>query len=280
MNIKRAVMIAVLAVAVAALAVPLIGFNAKAAGSAANAKALATAPKANAAPVTRAASPKVDAGVAGKQEANDGKVSAETLNALGIRRLPKGVTSQDVAQILSKKISHGNPDLQVNIALPPGTGPGGSSPIRANTPKTVGGGGPLIGQPLVLNEVSALCAALITNIGGRDNQFSEVALIADWDGREDCAADRGTKVDDFSFVEPEIDFSLTRAAISEHTFANGHLFNSYYYGDTIGNVYFGFDLVGSPLVDAVFVANIPAIINGGAAGAGGFRITDDTRGAG
>ena len=40
----------------------------------------------------------------------------------------------------------------------------------------------------MLNEVSALSAALITTIGGRDNQFSEVALIADWDGREDCAA--------------------------------------------------------------------------------------------
>src|SRR5262249_37439681 len=150
-------------------------------------------------------------------------ISAETLNALGIRRLPKGITSQDVARILSKRIAKGNPDLDVKIALPPGTGPGGASPINAPNPrKAIGGNGPLIGQPLVLNETSALSAALITNIGGRDNQFSEVALIADWDGREDCAADRGTKIDDFSFVEPEIDFSLTRAAISEHTFANGH----------------------------------------------------------
>ncbi|HKS39710.1 MAG TPA: hypothetical protein VJX74_03780 [Blastocatellia bacterium] len=80
---------------------------------------------------------------------------------------------------------------------------------------------PNVGQPLTLNARSALSAALITSIGGRDNQFSEVALIADWDGREDCTADRGAKVDDFSNVEPEIDFTLTRTAISEHTVAKG-----------------------------------------------------------
>src|SRR6185295_17674805 len=97
------------------------------------------------------------------------------------------------------------------------------------------------GQPTVLNARSALSTALITTIGGRDNQFSEVTLIADWDRREDCAADREQKVDDFSFVEPDIDQSLTRVAISEHTVANGFAENVYYYGDTLGNFWVGTD---------------------------------------
>jgi hypothetical protein len=90
-----------------------------------------------------------------------------------------------------------------------------------------------------MNATSALSAALITTMGGRDTQFSEVALIADWDGREDCVADHGAKVDDFSFIELDIDQSLTRAAISEHTFANGFTENVFYYGDSVGNVWVG-----------------------------------------
>ena len=43
MKIKRAVLMAVLAVAIAALAVPLVGLNARAAGSAADARAALTA---------------------------------------------------------------------------------------------------------------------------------------------------------------------------------------------------------------------------------------------
>src|SRR5258705_4032140 len=285
MNMKRAMMIAVLVVAVAALAVPLVGLNARAAGSAANTKPPMAAARANAADVSRAASQNAQQQetqqetTAATQSAGNGKISAETLKALGVRRLPKGVTPKDVASLLARKITHGNGEAQVRIGLPPGTGPGGASPVPVpGPPKTVGAQGPpLVGQPLVLNELSALSAALITTIGGRDNQFSEVALIADWDGREDCAADRGAKIDDFSFVEPEIDFSLTRAAISEHTFANGHLFNSYYYGDTIGNFYYGFDLVGSPLVDVLIQANIPAIINT-PGGSGGFFILNPTAG--
>ena len=151
------------------------------------------------------------------------------------------------------------------------------APLGSAAEKGGASGPPLVGEPLVLNELSALSAALITTIGGRDNQFSEVALIADWDGREDCVADRGAKIDDFSGVEPDIDFTLTRAAISEHTFANGHLFNSYYYGDSLGNLWFGFDLVGSPLVDTVFQANLPAIVNT-PGGAGGFFILNPTAG--
>ena len=104
-----------------------------------------------------------------------------------------------------------------------------------------------------------------------------MALIADWDGREDCAADRGVKIDDFSFVEPDIDFSLTRAAISEHTRANGHpFFNVYYYGDSVGNAYMGIDFIANPLVDILFSVNFPALVNTGASN--GFTLLNPTAG--
>jgi hypothetical protein len=284
-KIKKAVYVAMLAVAVAALTIPLVGMKVSASGSktAPSAFAKPNASRVVGPPATAAASQvsavSEDAAVGNAQsDSARGKISPDVIKALGIKRLPKGVTSKDVAAMLSKKITAGNPEALVRTGLPPGTGPGGASPVPVpNGPKVGAQGPPLVGQPLVLNELSALSASLITTIGGRDNQFSEVALIADWDGREDCAADRGAKIDDFSTVEPDIDFSLTRAAISEHTFANGHGFNSYYYGDSIGNVYFGFDLVGTPLVDAVFQANLPAIVNT-PGGAGGFFILNPTAG--
>ena len=61
---------------------------------------------------------------------------------------------------------------------------------RTITPKVAG-------QPSVLNSGSALSAAIMTTFGGRGTQFSDVTLLADWDGREDYAADRGQKLDDF-----------------------------------------------------------------------------------
>lgn len=280
MNIKRAVFMAVLVVAIAALAFPLASLRAKAGGFAGDAKSSVAAVKASAA-AAGVTSPKVveverENAAGGQETAAAGKISPEILNALGIKRLAKGVSAKDVVRVASKKIGQGNPDLQVMAGLPPGgavTAPGGRKPSGGQGP-------PLAGQPLVLNEFSALSDALILTEGGRDTQFSEVALISDWDGREDCAADRGAKIDDFSFAESEPDVTLTRAAISEHTIANGHLFNSYYYGDSVGNLWMGFDVAGNSLVDILVQANIPAIINSGATGFGGFRITDDTRVAG
>ena len=283
MNIKRAVFMAVLVVAIAALAFPLASLRAKAGGFAGDGKSSVAAVKASAA-AAGVSTPKVveverDTPAGGQEAGAAGKISPETLNALGIRRLAKGVSGKDVVRVASKKIGQGNPDLQVMTALPPGTGPGGASPIGApGGRKPSGGQGPpLVGQPLVLNEFSALSDALILTEGGRDTQFSEVALISDWDGREDCAADRGAKIDDFSFAESEPDVTLTRAAISEHTIANGHLFNSYYYGDSVGNLWFGFDTTGNSLVDTLLQANIPAIINN-PGGFGGFVIQNPTAG--
>jgi len=138
------------------------------------------------------------------------------------------------------------------------------------------------GQPSVLNPQSALSAAILTTLGGRNSQFSEVSLLASWDGREDFAADRAHKVDDFSFVEADIDQSLTRTAISEHTFANGFNENVYYYGDSVGNFWIGTDTnptinisaVGG--VDVLRQVNIPALVN--TATSGGFTLLNPTAG--
>jgi hypothetical protein len=219
MKMKRAVMMAVLVLAVAALAVPMLGFKARAASSAADARASLTATKANAAVVTSAAAPVQPNIVAAASQAPSGAISPETLNALGIRRVPKAKLAQVQARAAQKVASAIGGRA---TTLPPG-GKYSVSGQQAHVQ-----GPPLVGQPVVLNVNDALSAALITTIGGRDTQFSEVALIADWDGREDCAADRGTKIDDFSGVEPDIDFSLTRAAISEHTRGNGHPFFNVY----------------------------------------------------
>src|SRR6185295_6589397 len=116
---------------------------------------------------------------------------------------------------------------------------------------------------------SALSVAIGTTIGGRDNQFSEVTLIADWDGREDCTADREQKQDDFSFAELEIDFNLTKVAISEHTVANGFNENVIYYGDSIGNLWVGTDVnpgqavTPNGAVDSVLQINIPQLVRTG-----------------
>src|ERR1044072_7749428 len=263
MKIKRAVLMAVLVVAVAALAVPLVGFNARAAGSAADARAALTATKANAAVVSKAAAAAQHEAVAvngsSQEDSISGKISAETVKGLGIQRI-KG---PDVKAKIQKAMENNAAKLLKKNK--------GSGDLSAQS-----------GQPTVLNARSALSTALITTIGGRDNQFSEVALIADWDGREDCAADREQKLDDFSFVEPEIDQSLTRTAISEHTVANGFNENVYYYGDSLGVFSIGTDtnpgINVSPNggVDSLRQVNIPTLVNTGTSG--GFSITPGSLG--
>src|SRR5437667_3027563 len=218
MNIKRAVFMAVLVVAIAALAVPLVGLRAAASGS--GTSAVGAAAKARAASAANAGAQQIEQQRAVSSEvqtdqAQAGKISAETLKALGLTRSanPKEASARIGEKLRNKHGNSGSADVSIQS-----------------------------GQPLALNARSALSDALITAIGGRDNQFSEVALIADWDGREDCAADREQKVDDFSFVEPEPDQELTRTAISEHTVANGFNENVYYYGDSLGNLWVTTDL--------------------------------------
>ena len=258
MNIKRAVFMAVLVVAIAALAMPLVGLRAAASGSAGPLKSAVAAPKAaaaNAAPTAAAQQNQAAVDVQG-DTSQSGTISTETLKALGITRSKNPSESgAKVGEMLKKKRS--------------GSGSGDVSGQSGN--------------PLVLDARSALSDALIIALGGRDNQFSEVALIADWDGREDCTVDREQKVDDFSFAESEPDVELTHTAISEHTVANGFNQNVYYYGDSVGNLWVGVDTnpgqpggtgVGGgptgfgPQVDLISQINIVALVNTGAVGTG------------
>jgi hypothetical protein len=259
MNMKRAVFMAVLVVAIAALAMPLVGLRATAASSAAPSKGAITAPNAAAASASTAKSAvqnQLAQDVQG-DTSQSGTISAETLKALGISRAKNpGEASAKIGEKLHKKAGSGDVTSQS-------------------------------GNPLVLDARSALSDALIILLGGRDNQFSEVALIADWDGREDCTVDREQKVDDFSFAESEPDVELTHAAISEHTVANGFNQNVYYYGDSVGNLWVGVDtnpgIPGGggasggtcsptgfgPQVDQISQINIVALVNTGAVGTGG-----------
>src|SRR6185369_4372243 len=183
MTLKRGVFLAVMVIAVAALATPLVSLRAIAAGSAVVAKSTSSASATRAASTPKQQQIEQQRDGSGEARAEgQGKISADTLKALGITRANNArEASAKIAEKLLKKKSGGG---EVSVQS---------------------------GEPSVLNAASALSAALITTIGGRDNQFSEVTLLADWDGREDCAADRSQKVDDFSSLEPEIDQSLTRA---------------------------------------------------------------------
>lgn len=261
MKMKRAVMMAVLAVAVAALALPIVGLRARASSTVGDAKPLASVANFNAAAAAVATPQRATGSDDAIVQMPTGKVSRETAKTLGFREVPKGELARlnaEIAKAVANKIR------------------GGAKP----------GVSPQSGQPLVLDENGALSAALITTIGGRDTQFSEVALIADWDGREDCAADRENKIDDFSFAEIEIDFTLTKAAISAHTVANGFPDNVFYYGDSIGNFWYGTDTNGTlgpdveggaiPTADAVVQVNIPELVTTGASG--GFDLQNEVVG--
>ncbi|HZE72333.1 MAG TPA: Calx-beta domain-containing protein [Pyrinomonadaceae bacterium] len=128
------------------------------------------------------------------------------------------------------------------------------------------------GLPNVLDSRSPLSASMLTAVGGSNTQFDEVSLLANWDGREDYTADRGQKVDDFSFVLANPDQFIIRTAISEHTVANGFAENVYYYGDSFGNFYVGTDLnpgvntTSNPAIDTATTINIPALVTTGSSG--------------
>jgi hypothetical protein len=232
MKMKRAVMMAVLVIALVALALPIANMRSRAAGKATDVSA--SVPKALAG-VTNMAQPVATTESISQEldRSQTQKISQELLDGMGM--------GQRVAGKKAKKQKTGELTTQS-------------------------------GTPLVLDARSPLSVALMTNIGGRDNQFSEVTVIADWDGREDCVADREQKIDDFSGIEVDIDQSLIRTGISEHIYANGFNENVYYYGDTLGNFWIGTDLNpglnASPngAIDTVTQVNIPALVNTGASG--------------
>src|SRR5438128_3053780 len=158
MKMKRAVMIAVLAVAVAALAVPLLGLRTHAASSA-DAKASAAPRAATAAATTTnpLSLATADKSSSFEQEADQrSAISAEVIKSLGIRRLPKGSDMKAASQKVAKQIA---PGVEVRSTLPPGNGPGGATAVTPGVNQATDKGGalgaPLIGEPLVLNELSA-----------------------------------------------------------------------------------------------------------------------------
>jgi hypothetical protein len=215
-------------------------------------------------------------------------ISPAVLRALGIERQANDVSPEEAGKRMAQILT-GDRNGRITPLTP--NGPGNSHAIvgSPSAPEIAGSGSgankdansaPVepdsSGLPGVLNIRSALSAGMITTIGGINTQFSEVDLLADWDGREDMTADRSAKLHDFSPALPSPNFTLTRSAISEHTYANGHGFNGYYYGDSIGNLYFGFDLAGNSIVDATFQCNIPSLINTGTNN--GFTLLNPTAG--
>jgi hypothetical protein len=271
-RMRKAVYVAVILLAVSALTLPLT-LKAGAAGSKTSPASIAKSGLSgvlSSAPVAVTQGAQISRGDIQNpvsDQASEGKISPEVIKALGISRLPKKKLAKASAEG-ARRITSG---LSSHVTPRPADGR-----VNATSPG-VGGTGLPIGLPQVLGNNDALSAALITTIGGRDSQFDEVALIADWDGREDCVADRGSKIDDFSGLPGglDIDFTLTRAAISEHTRGNGHpFFNVYYYGDSVGNAYMGIDVAGSSLVDIVFSFNVPELVNTNTSG--GFALANPT----
>jgi Divergent InlB B-repeat domain len=117
------------------------------------------------------------------------------------------------------------------------------------------------GQPSELDERSPLSAALMASVGAAGTQFNESTLFADWDGREDLTADRGSKT--IGFGVP-----WTRNAISAHTVANGFNENIFYTGDSSGIVLVNVDTNpgsgpgpnGHTVDDFTFI-NLPTVLN-------------------
>jgi hypothetical protein len=127
-----------------------------------------------------------------------------------------------------------------------------------------------------------MSAAVATFVGGRNGTFNEVDLLGNFDGREDYAADRGAAFDDFTGLLLEVDATITRVAISEHTVANGFNENVAYYGDTQGNFWIGTDtnpMINPgpvPSVDLVNQVNIPELVRTNLSG--GFTLMNPLAG--
>ena len=135
------------------------------------------------------------------------------------------------------------------------------------------------GQPLVMDGRSAMSAALLTTLYSPDQLKSSDVLLASWDGREDFAADRGGRVAEFpTGGSGQVQ---TRAAISEHTVANGFNQNVFYLGDAVGNLAIGVDTLpgsgpsGTQIDSGPFV-NIPDLVNTGSSG--GVTLQNPTAG--
>ncbi len=242
MNVKRMALVAVLAVAVISLTIPLVGVAARAGGRTADRISNKGFERGATSLMSTTSMPAVKQEAQRERDREVGAMDPEVKHRLGIDK-PEGFVDSEqygkkIAKMLEKRIAKGSK--------------GGGEDVSIQS-----------GEPVNMCAGSALSAALITTEGGRDTQFSEVLTLGDWDGREDCAADHSGKVDDFSSIETEIDQSLTRAAISEHTIANGFAEDIFYYGDSIGNLYVSAttNLTQAMPTPQVLQINLPTVLN-------------------
>jgi Big-like domain-containing protein len=171
---------------------------------------------------------------------------AEVAERLGILR-PAGLSPTEASLQVAKYVEeHG--------LFNPGTP--SPDPSLANT-----------GLPKILSDRAAASAQLLTTLGGRDQAFAEVSLLADMDGREDLTADHSAEVVDLSgsITSTLSAWQLTRVAFSEHTLSTGFTETVYYYGDSLGNIFVAVDTddfdFNSPLADQVFAINLPTALN-------------------
>jgi hypothetical protein len=164
---------------------------------------------------------------------------ADVPQALGITR-PTGMTPTEASQAVARAVQSSST---------------GIAPLAASTP---GGAG----LPANMLNTAPFSASVITTVGG---PFFQVSLMGDWDGTEDLVADHQGTVDDFTQKIPPgtQGFVLTRAAVSEHTIANGFTENIFYYGDSLGNVYVAANSNASTSFTnpTILTLNLPTMLN-------------------
>jgi hypothetical protein len=169
-------------------------------------------------------------------------VSQDVLDRLGIQR-PQAA---DLTE-LSLQVAH-----QVEASGLP------ESAVASQQPE-VGG------LPNNLYQGVAQSAAIMTLLNSNtSSNYRDVMMMGDLDGREDLVADHAGKLADLSTSNLPAGWMLTRAAMSEHTSANGFSNSVYYYGDSLGNVYVGVDTntgFSPAQVVTYTVLNLPTTLN-------------------
>jgi hypothetical protein len=168
---------------------------------------------------------------------------ADVQQALGIPR-PAGMTPTEASLAVARAVQS-SLTKSGKVALSSSSTPGGA------------------GLPANMLNTAPFSAAVITTVGA---PFFQVALMGDWDGSEDLVADHQGTVDDFTQKIPAgtQGFVLTRAAVSEHTIANGFTENIFYYGDSLGNVYVDANAsnVNSSFTSPnILTLNLPTMLN-------------------
>jgi hypothetical protein len=177
-----------------------------------------------------------------QQTSQSFSVSQDVLDRLGIQR-PQAT---DLTE-LSLQVAH-----QVEAS---------GLPESATAPKQPDVGG----LPTNLYSLAAQSATVMTLLNSNaTSNYRDVMMMGDLDGREDLVADHAAKLADLSTSNLPAGWMLTRAAMSEHTAANGFSSSVYYYGDSLGNVYVGVDTntgFSPAQVVTYTVLSLPTILN-------------------